>query len=124
MQELIDSSTNEVVLSIDISEPDDQCVPNEKSLVGNIVSPEADEHTDLDERPKIVEPGYDPENTVTLADLEEQPPQKKPKISSFTITKTFSKSRKDFKYLKDRQRRNIANPLICLKLSSSKMSLL
>ena len=92
--------------------PDDKCVLKEKSLVGNIVSPEADEHTDLDERPKIVEPGYDPENYVTLADLEEQPPQKKSKISSFTITKTFPKSRKDFKDLKDRQQRNIANPLI------------
>ena len=112
LQDVIDSSSNEVVLSIDISEPDDQCVPKEKSLVENIVSPEDDEHTDLDERPNIVEPGYDPENYVTLADLEEQPPQKKSKISSFTITKTFPKSRKDFKDLKDRQQRNIATPLI------------
>ena len=112
LQDVIDSSSNEVVLSIDISEPDDQCVPKEKSLVENIVSPEDDEHSDLDERPNIVEPGYDPENYVTLADLEEQPPQKKSKISSFTITKTFPKSRKDFKDLKDRQQRNIANPLI------------
>lgn len=136
MQDLIDSSSDEVVVSINVPEDsfattvttaqvlpepgDNISVPHDEKPVDaeppavttQVVLPADDPPAEPvvqssdNERPLIAEPAAAESPPVHP---DEQPPEKKSRRS---FTATFTKSWKDFNDLKDRQKKNITKPLV------------